>query len=83
MCDVFNTLAIVENEGYLDLPYASQRLLLLNVVAFNPLFIANLDALTFCSWATRSIAIHIVLCVIIIKNPWVHNMDYIMLYIRI
>lgn len=21
MCDVFNTLAIVENEGYLDLPY--------------------------------------------------------------
>ena len=64
ICCSFKTLAIVRKDGKRDLPKASQRLLLLKVVASNPQLIAILDGLTLFSRAISSIASQILSWVI-------------------
>ena len=60
-----NIFAILLVEGQRGCPYLDQRLLLLKVVASNPLRFANPEQDTLCSFANESIANQISVCVIL------------------
>ena len=60
-----NIFAILFVEGQRGCPYLDHRLLLLKVVASNPLRIANPEQDTLCSFANESIANQTSACVIL------------------
>lgn len=57
-------LAMLLVDGQRGCPYLDQRLLLLNVVGSNPLYLAKPEQDMLCSFANTSIAYQISLCVI-------------------
>lgn len=76
-------LATVAHDGQRGLPSAENCLLLLKVVESNPLNFASPEQLNPCDWAKRSIARHIILCVIGFSpflidflNTFKHRLNY-------
>lgn len=76
-------LATVAHDGQRGLPSAEKCLLLLKVVESSPLNFASPEQLNPCDWAKRSIARHIILCVIGLSpflidfsNTFKHRLNY-------